>query len=166
MGEIPQHLKAGVTGRAGVRAELGSACPGALRGCLGKLPVCILRQILQIFPWLLLFLGFCGSVWAGFFCSSLVSVLAVVFAVSASLSGSLSSLLCHELNMSPRFDCCIPAPSAEAVLARLQELGELQFGWAQCKLHVLRPLAVAPEKVLTVFSLLCKTCFEQFISWP
>lgn len=66
-------------------------------------------------------------------------VLAAVFAVSASLSASLSSLLCHELNMSPRFECCIPAPSAEAVLACLQH-----FGWAQCKLHVLRPLAMAP----------------------
>lgn len=73
--EIPQQLKVRVTGGAGVRAhaELGSGCPGAhsLRGCLKNLPVCILRHILSIFPWLLLFLGGCDSVWAGFFRSSL-----------------------------------------------------------------------------------------------
>lgn len=151
--EIPEQLKAG---GAGAHTELGSGCPGAHS----------LSKNSQFAFWDTFFKslhgcwcswGFCESVWAG--CS--LCVLAAVFAVSASLSASLSSLLCHELNMSPRLECCIPAPSAEALLACVQH-----FGWAQCKLHVLRPLAVAPAEVLAVFSLLCKTCFEQFISWP
>lgn len=110
--------------------------------------------------------GFCGSVWAGFFCSSLS-----VFWQSCLRSQLHCLEVCHHCFVMSLI--CHPDLTA-AALHHLQrqcwpvcsELGELQFGWAHCKLHVLRPLAMAPAKVLTVFSLLCKTCFEQFISWP
>lgn len=110
--------------RAAVRAhtELGSACPGtpSLRGCLRKLPVCILRQILKIPAWLLQLWGFVTA--SGLPC----------FALSVCTQSCLQSQpccleVCHHRFvmslMSPSFECCIPAPSAEAVLARVQWAG-------------------------------------------
>ena len=46
-----------------------------------------------------------------------------------------------------------------------RESGKPRFGWAGCELHVLCALAIsASGKVLALFSLLCKTCFEDFTS--
>lgn len=165
MGEIPQKLKVQVTGRAevGAHGELGSHSERLPE----KTPSLHFEtDSLNLFMAVAVLGGFCGSVWAGFFCSSLS-----VFWQSCLRSQLHCLEVCHHCFVMSLI--CHPDLTA-AALHHLQrqcwpvcsELGELQFGWAHCKLHVLRPLAMAPAKVLTVFSLLCKTCFEQFISWP
>lgn len=46
------------------------------------------------------------------------------------------------------------------------DLGKLQSGWVECKLHVLSTLAVsASVKAVAEFSLFCKSCTEVFINW-
>lgn len=103
MGEVTLKLKSQVTekGEVGAQVELFSGCTDThdLRGCLKESPIFHFETVFMTVA--VPGLSFFFLIMSGLAFSLLFSVydLAIMFTVSSFLSGSLSSLLCHDLNV-------------------------------------------------------------------